>query len=79
MRYFLVPFVLSIIACPIQGQTISLFREFTTPAIDRAAAVAADGSGVYVAGFRRASQDTRGGPASESTTPAAMSCGLAKS
>lgn len=37
---------------PLQGQTISFFREFTTPQIDRASAIAADASGIYVVGDR---------------------------
>src|SRR5689334_8203047 len=35
---------------PMQAQTMSFFRQFTTPGIDRAIAVAADTSGIYVAG-----------------------------
>src|SRR5437762_2860794 len=35
---------------PIQAQTMSFFRQFTTPGMDRAIAVAADASGVYVFG-----------------------------
>jgi hypothetical protein len=37
-----------------QGQTISFFRTFSTPGIDRATAVAADASGIYVFGIRPA-------------------------
>jgi uncharacterized protein (TIGR03437 family) len=40
---------------PAAGQTISFFHEFTTPAIDQATALAANESGVYVVGNRRAS------------------------
>src|SRR3954468_8351326 len=35
-----------------EAQTISLFRQFTTPYMDRADVVAVDGSGIYVAGLR---------------------------
>lgn len=35
-------------AGPACAQTLSFFRQFTTPSADRAVAVAADGSGVYV-------------------------------
>ncbi len=35
---------------PAQGQTLSFNRQFTGPGIDRATAVAADESGIYVAG-----------------------------
>ena len=41
---------LAISAHPAQGQTMSFFRQFTTPWMDRAVAVAADASGIYVAG-----------------------------
>jgi uncharacterized protein (TIGR03437 family) len=47
-------------AVPAQGQTMSFFRQFTTPGMDRAIAVAADASGIYVAGNRPAP----GGPGS---------------
>src|SRR5436305_13659933 len=43
---------------PLQGQTISLFREFSTPQIDRASAITADATGVYVFGERPASDDS---------------------
>jgi hypothetical protein len=39
-----------------QGQTLSFNQQFTTPGIDRATAVAADASGIYVAGVRRSPQ-----------------------
>jgi uncharacterized protein (TIGR03437 family) len=35
-----------------QAQTMSFFREFTTPGMDRALAVTADASGIYVIGSR---------------------------
>ena len=38
----------------IEAQTMSLFRQFTTPGMDRAIAVAADASGIYVIGNRLA-------------------------
>ena len=41
---------LAIGARPMQGQTMSYFRQFTTPGMDRATAVAADASGIYVFG-----------------------------
>ena len=37
---------------PVQGQTMSFFRQFETPGIDRASAVVADASGIYVIGNR---------------------------
>lgn len=37
---------------PIEGQTISIFRQFSTPEIDRAAALAVVASGIYVIGNR---------------------------
>src|SRR6185503_7517407 len=40
---------------PMQAQTITFFRQFTTPAINQATAVAADASGIYVVGNRQAS------------------------
>jgi uncharacterized protein (TIGR03437 family) len=51
-------FAFAIGAVPGAAQTISFFQNFTTPAIDRATAVAADGSGVYVFGNK---YDGRGG------------------
>jgi uncharacterized protein (TIGR03437 family) len=39
---------------PMQAQTMSFFRQFTTPGIDRAIAVAADASGINVIGNRPA-------------------------
>jgi uncharacterized protein (TIGR03437 family) len=41
---------------PVQGQTMSFFHQFDTMGMDRATAVAADGSGVYVTGNRGFSQ-----------------------
>lgn len=41
---------------PAQAQTLSFFREFTTPQIDQAFSVAADASGIYVIGNRAGSQ-----------------------
>src|SRR5947208_5937072 len=41
---------LAIGALPMRAQTVSFYRPFTTPAIDYAAAVAADASGIYVMG-----------------------------
>jgi uncharacterized protein (TIGR03437 family) len=38
--------------CPLQGQTITYFRQFNTPDIDRALAVTVDPSGIYVLGYR---------------------------
>ncbi len=43
-------------ALPMAGQTMSLFRQFSTPGMDRATAVAADASGIYVIGNRGFSQ-----------------------
>jgi uncharacterized protein (TIGR03437 family) len=40
----------------LQGQTISFFRQFETPGMDRATAVAVDGSGIYVIGNKGFSQ-----------------------
>src|SRR5256885_2039057 len=37
---------------PMQAQTMSFFRQFTTPGFDRAIAVAADASGIYLIGNR---------------------------
>ncbi|MBY0507824.1 MAG: PQQ-binding-like beta-propeller repeat protein [Bryobacteraceae bacterium] len=39
-----------------RGQTMSYLRQFTTPSIERATAVAADASGVYVVGDSRSGQ-----------------------
>ncbi|MBX9602907.1 MAG: hypothetical protein K2X35_18025 [Bryobacteraceae bacterium] len=47
---------LSIGARPAHGQTMTFFRQFTTPGMDRATAVAADASGIYVVGYRQCSQ-----------------------
>jgi hypothetical protein len=46
---------------PIEGQTLSFLRQFTTPGIDRATAVAADASGIYVVGNRAFGVDQGGG------------------
>src|SRR5687767_12421142 len=43
---------LAILARPMHGQTISYFRQFSTPGIAEATAVAADASGIYVFGSR---------------------------
>ena len=45
----------------LEGQTLSFLRQFTTPGIDRATAVAADASGIYVAGNRAFRVDQGGG------------------
>ncbi len=45
---------LAISTRPAQGQTISFFRQFSTPGFGGATAVAADASGVYVFGSRTA-------------------------
>jgi len=52
--FMLVALGLAIGTRPMQGQTMSFFRQFTTPGMDRATAVAADASGIYVAGHRPA-------------------------
>ncbi|MEO7648937.1 MAG: hypothetical protein ABIZ80_00580, partial [Bryobacteraceae bacterium] len=46
---------------PMQAQTMSFLRQFTTPGTDRAAAIAADGSGIYVIGNRPAEQGLQAG------------------
>jgi len=51
---------LAITTRPMHGQTISFFRQFTTAGMDRATAVAADASGIYVIGNRSASQGRPG-------------------
>ena len=43
-------FGLALTVMALQGQTISFFRQFETSGMDRATAVAADGSGMYVIG-----------------------------
>ena len=48
--FILITFGPAIVPRPLQGQTISFFREFSTPQIDRASAIAADATGVYVFG-----------------------------
>ena len=45
---------LAIGVCPAQGQTMSFFRQFRTPGIGGATAVAADASGIYVFGNKAA-------------------------
>ena len=55
-RYMLLTFGVVLTS---QSQTISFNHQFTTPGIDRATAVAADASGIYVIGNRPSSQ---GGP-----------------
>ncbi len=44
--------VLWMATSPMQGQTMSFLRQFTVPGMDRATAVAADASGIYVIGNR---------------------------
>jgi hypothetical protein len=58
---FLIALSSGIGACPVQGQTISFFRQFTTPAIDRAGDTAADTSGIYVIGNRPAAGGSSAG------------------
>src|SRR4051794_21047902 len=45
---------LTINACPAPAQTMSFFRQFRTPGISGATAIAADASGVYVFGNKAA-------------------------
>jgi uncharacterized protein (TIGR03437 family) len=52
LAFSLIGLGLALSARPLPGQTISYFRQFTTPAMDRAIAVAADASGIYVIGIR---------------------------
>ena len=52
----LIVLALEISTAAVQGQTISYFRQFATPGIDRATAVAADASGIYVVGYRQSPQ-----------------------
>src|SRR5687768_7812618 len=52
MFLLLIVLVLSSMTGPAQAQTISFNHQFTTPGIDRATAVAADASGIYVIGDR---------------------------
>ena len=61
LAFSLIALGLAISTRPMPGQTISFFRQFTTPGMDRATAVAADASGIYVIGNRPAPQ---GGPGS---------------
>ncbi len=49
----LIALELAVSSRPMPGQTISFFRQFTTPGMDQATAVAADASGIYVVGNRR--------------------------
>jgi len=56
-RYILLTVGLALMA---QAQTISFNRRFTTPGIDRATAVAADASGIYVIGNRPSPQGSPG-------------------
>ena len=50
--FFLVALGAGIATRPMQGQTMSFFREFSTPQMDRASAIAADATGVYLFGDR---------------------------
>jgi uncharacterized protein (TIGR03437 family) len=61
LAFTLVALGLAIGARPMPGQTISFFRQFTTPGMDRATGVAADASGVYVIGNRPAPPGGGGG------------------
>src|SRR5262249_45611300 len=61
LAFSLIALGLAIGIRPMPGQTMSFFRQFTTPEMDRATAVAVDASGIYVIGNRPASQ---GGPGS---------------
>src|SRR4051794_33269963 len=61
--FILIAFGPGIGARPMQGQTISFFREFSTPQMERASAIAADATGVYVFGERPASDGSLGSAA----------------
>jgi hypothetical protein len=53
VRAFTLPgLCLTIGAAQISGQTTVFFRQFTTSGMERATTVAADGSGIYIAGNR---------------------------
>jgi len=56
LAFTLIALGLAITTRPMHGQTISYFRQFTTPGMDRAAGVAADASGIYVIGNRPSPQ-----------------------
>lgn len=58
--FMLIALALSIGAEPARGQTMSFLRQFTTPGIDRATALAADASGIYVVGNRPSPQGSPG-------------------
>ena len=58
--FFLVALGAGIATRPMQGQTMSFFREFSTPQMDRASAIAADATGVYLFGDRPASNGSPG-------------------
>ena len=53
LSFTLLALGLAIGARPTSGQTLPFFRQFSTPGIDQATAVAADASGIYVIGNRR--------------------------
>ncbi len=61
LAFTLLALGLAISTRPMPGQTISFFRQFSTPEMDRATAVAADASGIYVIGSRGVRKyDSRG-------------------
>jgi uncharacterized protein (TIGR03437 family) len=61
--FFLIALGSGIGARPMHGQTISFFREFSTPQMDRASAIVADATGVYLFGERPASDGSLGSAA----------------
>ena len=60
LGFMLIALGMSISTGSAQGQTMSFNYQFTTPGIDRATAVAADASGIYVVGNRPSPQGSPG-------------------
>ena len=54
LTFTLIALGLAFITRPMRAQAITFFRQFITPAIDQATAVAANASGIYVIGSRQA-------------------------